>query len=70
MRRAMGLLEQSRDLIEMGAYTPGSSPRLDAALRAQSEIAQFLRQDANSPAPRAESLARMAQLSTSLGEFE
>jgi flagellum-specific ATP synthase len=60
IREALSTYEDSKDLIELGAYTPGSNPRLDAAVRMQPEIAQFLRQDTSRDAPLPESLA-MAQ---------
>ena len=57
---------RSRDLIELGAYTPGNNPRLDAAVRLQPEISSFLRQDTSQDAPLAESIAKAQAIATRL----
>lgn len=44
LREALAILEDSRDLIDLGAYVPGKNPKLDAAIQAQPEILTFLRQ--------------------------
>jgi len=44
MREALAVLEESRDLIDLGAYVAGKNPKLDTAIRLQPEIAAFLRQ--------------------------
>ena len=46
IREALALYDESKDLIELGAYVSGSNPRLDAALRMRPEINAFLQQDA------------------------
>ena len=62
LREAISTYEESKDLIDLGAYTPGSNPVLDAAVRMQPEIADFLRQDTASDAPLAEGLARLQSI--------
>jgi flagellum-specific ATP synthase len=42
VRRALSLLEEARDLIDLGAYVSGKNPALDAAVRLQPEIEEFL----------------------------
>ena len=59
LREALATYEESKDLIELGAYAPGTNPALDAAVRAQPEIAAFLKQDTQVDAPFADSLTRM-----------
>jgi flagellar biosynthesis/type III secretory pathway ATPase len=59
VREALAVYDQSKDLIDLGAYTPGTNPELDAAVRAQPEIASFLKQDTQMDAPFADGLARM-----------
>jgi flagellar biosynthesis/type III secretory pathway ATPase len=59
LRGALATYEESKDLIELGAYAPGTNPALDAAVRAQPEIAAFLKQDTQVDAPFADSLTRM-----------
>jgi flagellum-specific ATP synthase len=66
IREALSTYEDSRDLIELGAYTPGSNPRLDAAVRMQPEIAAFLRQDTSKDAPLAESIAQAQAIAARL----
>lgn len=44
LREALAILEDSRDLIDLGAYVPGKNPKLDAAIQTQPEILTFLRQ--------------------------
>ena len=44
IRESLAILEESRDLIDLGAYVPGKNPKLDAAMAAQPEIMAFLRQ--------------------------
>jgi len=45
LRETLAILEDSRDLIDLGAYVPGKNPRLDLALRMQPELTAFLRQE-------------------------
>jgi FliI/YscN family ATPase len=47
VRGALAAYEESKDLIELGAYTAGTNPTLDTAIRARAEITEFLRQDTN-----------------------
>jgi flagellar biosynthesis/type III secretory pathway ATPase len=44
MREALAVWEESRDLIDLGAYVAGKNPKLDTAIRMQPEISAFLRQ--------------------------
>lgn len=44
-RRLWSLYQQSRDLIQVGAYVPGSNPELDQAIRLRPALETFLRQD-------------------------
>jgi FliI/YscN family ATPase len=44
IREALVVLEESRDLIDLGAYVSGKNPKLDAAIQLQPEITAFLRQ--------------------------
>ena len=62
----MSTYEDSKDLIELGAYTPGSNPKLDAAVRMQPEIAAFLRQDTSKDAVLADSIAKAQAIAAKL----
>jgi FliI/YscN family ATPase len=66
IREALSTYEDSKDLIELGAYTAGSNPRLDAAVRMQPEIAAFLRQDTAQDAPFADSIAKAEAIAARL----
>jgi FliI/YscN family ATPase len=66
IREALSTYEDSKDLIELGAYTAGSNPRLDAAVRMQPEIAAFLRQDTAQDAPFADSIAKAQAIAARL----
>jgi len=41
--------QQSRDLINVGAYTAGSDPKIDEAIRIYPQIVEFLQQGINEP---------------------
>ncbi len=44
-RRLWSLYQQNRDLIQVGAYVPGTNPELDQAIRLRPAFEAFLRQD-------------------------
>ena len=62
IKGAMSRYEESKDLIDLGAYTPGANAELDAAVRIQPEIVDFLRQNNGVDAPMADSLNRLQTL--------
>jgi flagellum-specific ATP synthase len=45
LRRLLAAYRECRDLIEIGAYRPGSNPLVDRALQLRGQIEGFLRQD-------------------------
>ena len=47
MRRLWSLYQQNAELIQVGAYHPGSNPELDLAIRLHEPLRAFLRQDMN-----------------------
>jgi flagellum-specific ATP synthase len=59
VRDAMFAYQQARDLINIGAYVPGSNPQIDRAMRLQPHIQRFLRQAPDSPTELLESVARL-----------
>jgi flagellum-specific ATP synthase len=65
IREALAVYDESKDLIELGAYVSGANPRLDAAVRLRPEINAFLQQDANA-SPLPETLARMQSIAARL----
>jgi flagellar biosynthesis/type III secretory pathway ATPase len=65
IREALAVYDESKDLIELGAYVSGSNPRLDAAVRLRPEINAFLQQDA-AASPLPETLIRMRSIAERL----
>ncbi|MCV6605574.1 MAG: flagellar protein export ATPase FliI [Porticoccaceae bacterium] len=55
--------EQNRDLISVGAYQPGSDPRIDQAIRCQPMLETFLTQEVNQPVAIGDSQQQLQQLS-------
>lgn len=53
--------EQGRDLVQLGAYVPGSDAALDEAIRRHEPMMAFLRQDMSVVAPMAQSVQEMAR---------
>jgi len=65
IREALAVYDESRDLVELGAYVNGANPRLDAAIRMRPEITAFLQQDGNA-SPLPDTLARMQSIAARL----
>ncbi len=57
IRESLAAYRQAEDLIQLGAYAAGSNPRLDASIKARSDLMQFLQQDAHEPSQLPETLA-------------
>lgn len=57
----------AQDLLDVGAYKPGTNPKVDAAVAHEDAIDAFLRQGIGEPAPAAESWARLGALVALLG---
>jgi flagellum-specific ATP synthase len=55
-------LEESRDLIAIGGYRPGSDAELDHAVQLQPVISQFLRQDMTNAVRFGESVAALGEI--------
>jgi flagellum-specific ATP synthase len=60
--RLLAAYEESRDLIELGAYRAGSNKVTDQALRHYSNLEQFLAQRPAETSNRAEGFKRLAQI--------
>jgi flagellum-specific ATP synthase len=50
---------KARDLIQLGAYTPGHDPELDLSVRVHPKLINLLQQDMHSPASLASSVAQL-----------
>jgi flagellum-specific ATP synthase len=66
LREALGTYRDASDLIQVGAYVPGSDPRVDNALTLVPKIHAFLRQGLTERTPFGQSKARMQALLSNL----
>jgi flagellum-specific ATP synthase len=62
LRRLLAAEREVKDLVEIGAYVPGTNGDADRALSLSAEIRAFLCQDMDDVAPAAESWARLGGL--------
>lgn len=62
LRRLYSLYQQNRDLISVGAYQPGSDPRIDKAIEKNPAILDFLQQSMDEPVDINRSLQELATL--------
>ena len=62
LREALAVYEDAKDLINIGAYAPGSNHRIDRALEVLEPIRRFLRQDAASPSSFQETVAQLCAI--------
>jgi flagellum-specific ATP synthase len=68
LRRLMAAHRDARDLIEIGAYVPGTNPTVDRAVALEDHIRAFLCQDLDDTVPAAESWAALGGLAAALPE--
>ena len=66
LRSVLAARRRAQDLIDVGAYTAGSDPLVDAALAHAREIDGFLRQSVDAPVPASQSWEAIARLVTML----
>jgi flagellum-specific ATP synthase len=64
IREALAIYRQSEDLINLGAYVSGTNPKLDSAIRARTDLMQFLRQKCDEVSSMDETMQRMDALAT------
>jgi len=62
VRAWLSTLRDSEDLVSVGAYVPGSSPRIDEALAKRDAVEAFLRQPVHEPSSYDESIAALLAL--------
>ncbi|MFQ5411332.1 MAG: FliI/YscN family ATPase [Phycisphaerae bacterium] len=74
VREVMAVWEEIEDLVNIGAYAPGTNPRFDLAIRMRPEIEDFLKQDMNTghdfEASREALLALVAKMDKTAAELE
>ncbi|WP_198243660.1 flagellar protein export ATPase FliI [methane-oxidizing endosymbiont of Gigantopelta aegis] len=62
LKQLYSIYQQNKDLISVGAYQPGSDPRIDYAIAKNNEILAFLQQDMNEAVDISRSLTELSQL--------
>jgi len=62
LRRLYSLFQQNKDLISVGAYQPGSDPRIDAAIAKNPAILEFLQQSMNEAVDISRSMSELDAL--------
>jgi flagellum-specific ATP synthase len=58
----MATHQRSEDLINLGAYASGANPKLDAAIRLQPQLMDFLKQDSGAHSSLEQSMSRLREL--------
>ena len=64
LRRLYSVYQQNRDLINVGAYKPGSNPEIDKAIEKHPAIFEFLQQDMNEAVDLSRSITELSALLT------
>lgn len=62
MREVLATYKEAEDLINIGAYKPGSNPRIDRAVKLIDGVNEFLRQDVEDPTSFAQTIKRMKKV--------
>ena len=62
MRELIALYENSRDLINIGAYQQGSNAKLDEAISKYDQIEVFLKQNISENIPFTETIQTMKEI--------
>jgi flagellum-specific ATP synthase len=62
LRALLALLNRNQDLINVGAYRPGSNPQLDEAIQRKDEIMAFLKQNMRESVSLAQSVQQLTRL--------
>ena len=62
IREAMATHQRSEDLINLGAYASGANPKLDAAIRLQPKLMDFLKQDSGAHSSLDQTMSRLREL--------
>ena len=67
LRKVMAARQKAQDLIDVGAYQPGSNPLVDAALEHEAEINAFLQQGIGDPSRANDAWNSLEHLTRTLG---
>ncbi|HEU0138698.1 MAG: FliI/YscN family ATPase [Bryobacteraceae bacterium] len=66
IREALSAYRRAEDLINLGAYTAGSNPKLDTVIRARERMMDFLRQDSGVHSSRDQTIEQMQSVASLL----
>lgn len=58
-RQVYSSYQQNKDLISVGAYSPGADPKIDEAIKMQPRLVDFLQQGMDQPVPLAQSIQQL-----------
>src|ERR1700693_1746981 len=62
VREAMAIYQRSEGLINLGAYASGANPKLDAAIRLQPQLMNFLKQDSGAHSSLEQTISQLREL--------
>jgi flagellum-specific ATP synthase len=62
MRRLLAAYRDAKDLIEIGAYVPGTNPTVDRAVALREAMDSFLRQDMHESTPASDAWDALVRL--------
>lgn len=62
LRETLAVYREAEDLINIGAYKPGSNPKIDKAVKLIDQVNDFLRQDVTEPTDMVQTLRRLQQI--------
>lgn len=69
LRSLLAVYNEAKDLIDVGAYKPGSNPKIDEAIKMIDEVNDFLKQDIYEKSTFEETLDRLKTLVQKLTAF-
>ena len=64
VRDALAMYRKNEDIINLGAYVPGTNPKIDQAIAVYERVMGFLKQDFRERMPRSETYAKLLELVT------
>ena len=64
LKQLLSIYNRNQDLINVGAYRPGTNPELDKAIENHPKLMAFLRQDINERFDLHDSIEQLMQLVT------
>jgi flagellum-specific ATP synthase len=62
VRETLAVYKDAEDLINIGAYKPGSNPKIDRAVKLIDQVNEFLRQDVDDTADLIQTIRRLQQI--------